>query len=330
MEIIKIEADGLSADELQGLYTADCKIVEKYGFLKRYRNADEYRDSFLPAFLGDENELFVAKEGSQIRGIIRHVKSADWGANERYKLTISICEPIVTKSLMEALGQFVSKKLARHGTLALFVYNNELDELVEKLGGKTQYKAYTYTLGKADIDTDMLNKTTAELQSKNSGLRMVYLDAITEEYIQQFCDLFTELHEDMPDVAEEAFVQYIITPEKQRQINEGNIAKDITHHCYMIFDGDELIAMSNVSANNKDPRFPYQFFFCVRGQYRGRGLGRWLYAAMYKKLHDTVDFEKMLVHHHPANPHAADVSKWVGYKIGWLETTYLAEGFRNG
>jgi ribosomal protein S18 acetylase RimI-like enzyme len=72
---------------------------------------------------------------------------------------------------------------------------------------------------------------------------------------------------------------------------------------------NEMIAKSNVSVNNNDPRFPYQFMIGVKRSYRGRTLVKWLYASMYKKLFENVAFEKALVSHHPENKPAINISE---------------------
>ncbi|MCL2376210.1 MAG: GNAT family N-acetyltransferase [Defluviitaleaceae bacterium] len=326
MEIIKVEIDSLATEELQGLYAANCLIVEKYGFLKRHRDANEYRDLFLSTFSGNSNELFVIKNGLSLCGIMSFARYADWGGKERYKLTIELCKLPVTKLLVECLAKFVQGKLEEHGQIAITTYNDELDTLIERFSCKVQLRGNTYILDKADIDADLLSKAAEEYQAKNSDLRIAYVDATSEEHIKHYCDLFMELQDDMPDVTEEGFVQFVTYPDKQKQINENSAKRSMVHHCYMIFNAEnEPVAMTNVSVNNDDPRFPYQFMIGVKGAYRGRGLGKWLYAAMYKKLSEDVSFEKMFVHHHPTNIHAINISKWVGYKFGYLETTYIAD-----
>lgn len=44
---------------------------------------------------------------------------------------------------------------------------------------------------------------------------------------------------------------------------------------------------------------------------------------MYKKLVEDVEFEKTIVYHHVENHHAINISKWIGYKFNYLETTYI-------
>jgi len=324
MKITKIDVDNLTVQELQSLYEANYCIVEKYSFLKRHRDAEEYEVLFLGGFSENSNELFAINDDMSIFGILSFVKSADWGGKEQYELTINLCDTAASKPLIECLTKFIQEKLAEHGQIAMKTYNDELTALIERFSCKIQLRANTYILDKQDIDASLLNKAAVELQAKNSDLRIAYVDANSDEYIKHYCDLFMELQGDMPDAAEAAFVRYEAYPDKQRQENETRAKKNMVHHCYMIFNVEnEAVAMSNVSVNNNDPRFPYQFMIGVKEPYRGRGLGRWLYAAMYKMLSEDVDFEKMFVHHHPTNIHAINISKWVGYEFGYLETTYI-------
>jgi len=85
-----------------------------------------------------------------------------------------------------------------------------------------------------------------------------------------------------------------------------------------------MVGKTNVSVNNNDLRFPYQFMIGVSRPCGGRSLCKWLYAAMYKKLWKDGDFEKILVLHHPENKPIIDITEWIGYKLNYLETTYLS------
>jgi len=98
----------------------------------------------------------------------------------------------------------------------------------------------------------------------------------------------------------------------------------------MIFDGERLIAKTNVSVNNDDPRFPYQFMIGVLREYRGHGLGKWLQACMYKRLAETVDFEQILVQHHPENQPAIALSEWIGYKFSYFEVMHILKNKDKG
>ncbi|MCL2873798.1 MAG: GNAT family N-acetyltransferase [Defluviitaleaceae bacterium] len=323
-EIIKIDVDCLKVEELKQLYSIDGAIVVKYNFLKRFRDVNEYRNLYLTTFVENENELFVIKNNSSICGTLSFIKFSDWNGKEQYKLTIYLCDSKIDKLLISCLNQFIDEKLLQYNQFAIIIYNNELEEMIKGRPHKVNLKANIYTLKKENIDIDLLNKSIDEYQTKNSDLYIKYTDIISEEYIEQYCELFTETMKDMADEKEDGYERFIITPEIQRQRNELRIKRGFAHHCYMVFnENNEMIAKTNVSVNEADQRFPYQFMVGVDRRYRGRSLGKWLYAAMYKKLFENLDFEKAYVAHHPENKHIIDISEWIGYKFSYLETTYL-------
>ncbi|MBU3219554.1 GNAT family N-acetyltransferase [Clostridium algidicarnis] len=323
-KIYNIDSNSLTIDEVENLYLINKSISKKYKFLDPYISSYDYKALYLSSFNGIANELFVLEKNSLIYGMINCGKAADCNGNEQYKLNITLCDLPIDELMLKAINQLVQEKLAQHGEIVVVTYNHELNELINQYNNKVSLRANYYTLKREDIDIDMLNKYMKELEAKTSDLSIKYTDIISEDYIKQFCDLFTETMKDMPDVMEEGYIQYIINPEKQRQINESNKKRNITHNCYMIFNSnDEMIAKSNVSVNNNHTRFPYQFMIGVKRSYRGRNLGKWLYASMYKTLFETINFDRMLVSHHPANKHAINVSEWVGYKLNYLMTTHI-------
>ncbi|MEG0307156.1 MAG: GNAT family N-acetyltransferase [Clostridium sp.] len=322
--INKIDISNLTESEIRNFQLINNSIVEKYSFLNQFKDIDKYKDLYLSTFTEADKELFTLQNDSLICGILNCIKSSDWSGKEQYKLTIYLCDLIINEVLLECLNEFIQNKLAQHGELAIVTYNNELEEVIGKYTNKVNLKSNYYTLSKEDINIDLLNRSIKEYEEKNMDFSIRYTDIILEEYIEQYCDLFMETMEDMTDVREDGYVQYIITPEKQRQSNDSNKKRNITHNCYMIFNSDnEMIAKSNVSVNNNNPRFPYQFMIGVKKSYRGRGLGKWLYASMYKRLLENVDFEKVFVCHHPENKHAINISKWIGYKFNYLEIIHI-------
>jgi GNAT superfamily N-acetyltransferase len=323
-ELYKINPNNLTTNETENLYLVNKNIVEKYNLLDRFKDADGYKDIFLSTFTQTDNELFILEKDSLIYGILNCIKSADWSGKQQYKLNISLSDSIINEAMLKCINQLIQDKLAKHGELAVVTYNNELEDLIKKYTSKVNLKANCYTLKKEDINIDMLNKSIKEYETKNNVLSIIYTDIISETYIKQYCDLFMETSADMTDVHEDGFVPYIITPEKQREINDSFKKRNFTHNCYMVFNSsNEMVAKSNLSVNNNDPRFPYQFMIGVKKSYRGRNLGKWLYASMYKRLFENTDFNKVLVSHHPENKPAINLSKWIGYKFNYLETTHI-------
>lgn len=322
-KIYEINPNNLTESEIKNLYSFNEALENKYNFLHRLNTVDDYKDLFLSSFANIDNQLLLIEKDSIACGILTLTKTFDWNGNEQHKLTISLCDLVIDETLVSFISEVIKNKLNKYNELSVVTYNNELQQTIEKYTHKVALRGNYYTLNKSEIDVSMLSKYIAEQEIKNSDLSIRFTDIISEDLIEDYCNLFMETMEDMTDVKEDGYVQFIITPEKQRQINESNKKRNLSHFCYMIFNSNnELVAKSNVSVNNSDPRFPYQFMIGVKRPYRGRNLGKWLYASMYKRLFETINFEKALVCHHPDNAPAINVSKWIGYKFNYLETTY--------
>lgn len=321
--IDQISMNKLTKNDIENLYLVNNYLVQKYNFLDVFKNNSEFKNLFLSQFTESYNKLFIVRNDSFICGILSWIKSADWSGKELYKLTICLCDSVINEPLLESLNGFIQKMLLEYKNFAIVTYNDELKTFIESLKHKINSRSNYYTLKREDIYIESLNNIIKEGKFK-TDLSIKYTDLISEEYIDQYCNLFMETMNDMTDAREDGYVKYVVTPEKQRKINESNKKRNITHHCYMIFNSsNEMVAHSNVSVNNNDFRFPYQFMIGVKREYRGRNLGKWLYASMYKKLLDTVDFDKISVCHHVENHSAISISKWAGYKFSYLETIYI-------
>ncbi|MCL2573931.1 MAG: GNAT family N-acetyltransferase [Defluviitaleaceae bacterium] len=326
-KIIKFGKKTATPQNMRYFCILESNMAEKYGLVERYRNTDEQKE-FFALFIdnADSNdELFIIVKGGALPcGFLICKDVADWGGNIRRQLTINLSERKMNEKLLEIVDAFIKAKLTKYDTLAIIAKDKELGEIIRSNGGKRQYAAQHYTLARQDIDAKTLAELAAKREKLNGEMRMAYYDAIPEELYEQYSNLFSELQEDMPDVNEPAFVQYVETPEKMAKAAESFAKNNRTHHCYAVFnENDEMIAMSNVSVYNNDPRYPYQFLIGVKKQYRGFGIGKWLYAMMYQKLIEVVDFEKVEIDHHPNNAHAINISEWIGYKYAHTHTTYL-------
>ncbi|MCM1990574.1 GNAT family N-acetyltransferase [Oceanirhabdus seepicola] len=319
----KVDAKNLTDKEIESLYIFDQNNNNKYNFLNIYDNLDKFKNQFLSNFYNDDKELFLLKKDTSICGIICFTKTIDFNEKPENQLKILINENM-NEDLISTINSFIKSKLNEHGEILLQTYNDELTELINKYNYKTKFKSNCYTLDRGDINVDMLTTWIHRFETKNKDLKMKYTTLISEEYIQQYCDLFTETMKDMPDNNEDAYESPIITQEKQRKINNNFRNNNMTHNCYMVFNSEnQMIAKSNLRVTNTDARFPYQFMVGVKREYRNRGIGKWLYACMYKRLYENVQFEKVLVKHHPDNISAIKVSQSVGYKFKFSETHYL-------
>jgi GNAT superfamily N-acetyltransferase len=310
-------------ENIKVLYSFYSRLVEKYKLLNTNDTLEKYLET-LRVFFKAPNELVLIKACENIFGILSFVKNYDWNGKEQYQLTVMYDGTEMNKDCMDLLNTYMDEKLAAFGEIILTAYNGELGEIKENYNCRIKNKGAYYTLSRNDINISDLDKCIQDISRDNMDLSLRYTDYISEDLIEQYCSLFTETMEDMTDTREDGFEQYVITPDKQRRNNEILKNNSMIHHCYMLFDKNgDMIAKSNLRISRKDPRFPYQFMVGVKRSYRGRSLGRWLYAEMYRMLYTTENFEEVLVCHHPENLPAIKLSQWVGFKYRYLITDHI-------
>lgn len=321
-KIKEVDVKALEAKEINKLFQINKIIIDKYKLIDTYNTLERF-NNFLSRFK-DQNKLFIMEVEETINGILTFTKQKAWDATDQYVLEISITNKNIEEGISKEVVKLVEALSTEYSPIALNLYNHELDEAVKKLNGKIRLNSQCYSLRKEDIDIDKLNNSIEQLNVKNKDLTINCFIDVPEEYIEGYCKLFMDGTGDMPDVKEEGFIWCNITPEYVKGMKEGNKKNNGTHHCCLVLNSNnEVIGMSNVIVNNNDSRYPYQFMITVKKEYRGRGIGKWMYASIYKKLYETIDFEKVYLYHHPTNKPAIDVSEFTGYKKQHLKITYI-------
>lgn len=309
--------------DLETLYELHTAIVHRYGQIHRHTDLESFKTDFIPTLNGDTKKLSVLSKGNVPYGILTKTQAFDWSGAPQLHLNIAFASDIEKDdaTLMDCLAIWIDGHGKGHGNVALIHYNNELEALSARYDGQKCLHADYLTLDYGVVDPFTLEAACKDYASHNPDLTITYHSGITEDTIEEYCSLFMETQEDMPDTNEPAFIRYPLTVEKQRQNIESNRKSGIVHHGFMIRNGEgDLVGMTNVRTSDIDPRFPYQFMIGVKRAYRGRHLGKWMYGEMYRHLKATNPFEKVLVCHHPDNRSAITLSEWVGYEHAYLES----------
>lgn len=321
-KIKEINVNILDEKQLDRLYLVNNVITNKYKLVDIYNTKESFKN-YLSRFK-EPNKLFVIESKNDIKGILTFTKQKAWDGTDQYVLEASLVDKKIDKALSKEIEKLVEDLGKEYRPIALNLYNKELDEVAKKFNGKIRLNAQSYSLKKEDINIDKLNSTMKQLSEKNKDLTINCFIDVPEEYVDSYCKLFNDGTKDMPDAKEEGFVWNAVTHEFVKGMKEGCKKNNGTHYCCLVVNlTNEVVAMSNIMVNNNDPRYPYQFMIAVSREYRGRGLGRWMYSCAYKKLCENVDFEKVHLYHHPRNKHAISVSEYIGYKKQHLKVTYI-------
>lgn len=321
--ITLLKAEELLKTELDQLFEIHEIISKKYNFTNRFNTHDKFSE-YIDKFKVETSHLYTIKENQWVIGFISIIKGNAWDGSELHAVKITYTKIVIEKELEDHIYKFINSLLYKYKKLDLILYNGELESLAKKYEGKIKFLCNYYSLTKNDINLDLLEETIKTLDSKNKNLSLRFFNGVPDEHIKEWCDIFNETSKDMPDEKEAAFIPYIATIDGQLKSKETMSSNNVSHYCYMVFnEQNEAIAESNVRIDNNDLRFPYQFMIGVKREFRGLGLGKWMYASMYKRLYEEIDFEKAEVVHHVSNHHAIRISEFIGYQFMFSEITYV-------
>jgi len=216
--------------------------------------------------------------------------------------------------LVLILNKFVdydekSNYLSVHSTKGL---NDHISNLQDVYVG---YTSGTYGLNVEEANMEKIDTCLTEALTKFPNLNMVFYAEIPANLLEEYAALLTQLVNDIPPISDGDKTNY--TAEIIKEVQEATKLRNYCTYRYMIFnETHQLIATTNVFINLKKPEEVYQLITGVLKKYRGRGLGKWLKAVMFKKL--VADFPKLEkietvidVVNHPSR----ELSKQMGFKM---------------
>ncbi|MDA7502084.1 GNAT family N-acetyltransferase [Chitinophagales bacterium] len=199
-----------------------------------------------------------------------------------------------------------------------------MNDFVEKLYGATVgANAVRYELPIKDAKEEVIAGWLAEGATKFSDLRMEFYDEIPDELLEKYGSFYRRILDDIPvptDLGDNTF-----SAESAKSLQEAFKLRNYCIYNYLLFnEANELMALTNVNINLKDRTEIEQGITGVRKDYRGRGLSKWLKAAMYKKLiTDFPELETIETETHPLNHPSRELSKQMGFKETGTQKYYL-------
>jgi GNAT superfamily N-acetyltransferase len=184
--------------------------------------------------------------------------------------------------------------MERHGATVLSadVSQESGHAFLRRLGAEPRYSAVHSHLDLRQVDWEVVARWVREGQERSPDTRLErYVDRLPEDRHEEFARAMTELLNTMPfealDHGEE-----LETPEMLRDWYAREAA-DSVHHVYMSRESDGSISgMTDIVKHAYEVGYVRQEFTGVHPSARGRGLGKWLKAAMLEHVRaahpDTV------------------------------------------
>jgi RimJ/RimL family protein N-acetyltransferase len=193
-------------------------------------------------------------------------------------------------------------------------YEKRNDAFARALGGRVAGRRHYFTLKVKDVKRTLMDSWIHEGKERNGNLRLRFFDSIPEKHLEEYCVLFTRLLQEMPRGS--AAWLPVIKPERIRKQQRMNRKSDSVSYTCILFDGKGgIVGHTNVFIRRKKPNIAFQFMTGVSKEYRGRGLGRWMKAAMFRRLvKDFPQLEEIRTDTNPQNRWMIAINDQMGYR----------------
>ncbi|HET9410457.1 MAG TPA: hypothetical protein VFO75_01115 [Candidatus Dormibacteraeota bacterium] len=220
----------------------------------------------------------TAKPGVPGYATNRHLMGADWEvAREHRRRRIGASWLPLVLELME-----------RHGctTLTLDTYEESGRAFLEWLGAEKKFDDRESRLQLGEVDWEMVARWIEEGAARNPDTRLEIYDgripqAMWEDYTKQLSRVLNTVPMENLDHGE-----VVITPAMMAEWYDGSEAAGDTVHLVLTREPDGSIsALTDVKWPAHTPDVVWQQFTGVTPEARGRGLGKWIKAAMLEHVH---------------------------------------------
>jgi GNAT superfamily N-acetyltransferase len=220
----------------------------------------------------------------------------------------------------------VVELMERHGARVLTVdtHDEAGHAFLRNLGGEARFSEAQSRLDLRAVDWDKVAGWVREGQSRSPGTRLeLYVNRLPEERHEEFARVSTELLNTMPweGLDHGDIVQTVDT------LNEWYSRMDMfgsQHHVYVSRESDGTISgMTDVIKHPHEPGFVRQLFTGVHPRARGRGLGKWLKAAMLEHVRGVhPDTVYMTTENAGSNASMLAINHALGFRPYRTATTY--------
>ena len=157
----------------------------------------------------------------------------------------------------------------------------------EKLGAQEAGRFQTNRLVVEQLDWDLMQRWVDEGCSRNPGVELIrFTNLPTPDLIEPYCDLITTINRLHPRDEVEG-ISFTLTPAEFEKEVRQQIAEKMECVVYCTRGTDLILSgMTNMFYSQEHPTHARVSETGVRREYQGRGLGKWLKAAILLDLRE--------------------------------------------
>ncbi len=196
-------------------------------------------------------------------------------------------------------------------------------DISEVWGGKQFSRAQEYVLHREDTDLAKMQSWAESCACDNPSLKIVFHNEVPDRLIEAYAQLNEEAMRDMPEEEESGIpnhfdVEEFLAHERWRKAN-GMIG-----YRAVLFDAqDNAIGISEVVANQQSPEVVDQLMTAVTSDCRGRGLAKWLKAAVLLELEQSqLEYKRVITWMRTINEPIQHINQQMGFVAGRTAREY--------
>jgi len=202
--------------------------------------------------------------------------------------SVELLRPHRRRGIGRAMLAAVAETSESRGRSAIQSWAEEDDgkAVIGAIGAKVVQNRYENRLAVDRVDWPMVEAWAAEGPSRSPSTALRWFrNAVPEDAVEEYARAFTEVFNGQPFGAESSFQGIVTTPESFRDRAKLNADVGGTWlGAYTQEPDGEISGLTEAFHVPDQPTFLGQGMTGVRGKQRGRGLGKWVKAAMLLRV----------------------------------------------
>jgi mycothiol synthase len=172
--------------------------------------------------------------------------------------------------------------------LSTMAEDEQGDAFVRRLGAEPKLTERASRLDLRQVDWDMVARWVAEGEAASPAARLeMHTTFVPDELLPEYCAALTELLNTMPFEGLD-HGDIVVTVDGARRARERRAAMGSVNPTFVVRDADGSVSgMTDMVKHAFEPGLVRQHFTGVHPRARGRGLGKWLKAAMLEHVRRT-------------------------------------------
>jgi len=249
----------------------------------------------------------AAKEPCYYRAVIAErdiivgwvgLRAYNYGRPEQ--MVFSECDALYD-DIPEALRKIAARQLTEwmnlRGLQETFIvaFGRRLTAVATAWGGQRLNRLNEFVLYRGRANRETLNGWLETVPLQNEDLHLEFYSETPESCLEDLAGLLTDLLRDMPEEGDSGMNYKVSVEDMKKQIIWRRENKMPSYKVMLFNEKKEPVAVTMAELNLANPRNAFQAMTGVRWDYRGRGLARWLKAAMFTKLGEEFPQNEKIV-----------------------------------